>query len=105
MKKAFIILICCLPLTACGKNKDLTGPIIPAGYTVKDRAKFYTMAECIRHEKQEFEKAGVQNLAVFNSGLQFVASGKLVNSDAVLYFCNVGQDTNALYTFAVKPAS
>jgi hypothetical protein len=105
MKKAFIIVVCCLALTACGKNKDLTGPTIPAGYSVKDRAGFYKMEDCIRYEKQEIKKANVENLRVFDSRIEYAASGNLGNSAVVLYFCNLRPDTNATFTFAVKPVS
>ncbi|MGD0519583.1 MAG: hypothetical protein ABSA26_18775 [Thermoguttaceae bacterium] len=105
----FIMMICCLALTACGKNKDpKPGPTIPNGYTVKDRGDFYNMEDCINHEKQEIEKANVDNVREFNSGTEYAVSGNLKNSDAVLYFCHAGHDTkynNAVFTFAVKPAS
>jgi hypothetical protein len=108
-REIIIMMIFCLALTACGKNKDLKpGPIIPNGYTVKDRTAFYTMEYCISHEKQEIENAHVENLREVDSGVEYAVSGNLKNSDAVLYFCNAGHDTfqnNAVFTFAVKPAS
>ena len=99
------MMICCLALTACGEKKDLTGPALPDGYTVKDRAYFYTMEDCIYYARQNIQRANVEHLQESNSRKEYTASGNLKASDAVLYFCSASYDPIATFTFAVKPAS
>ena len=109
--KIFIIIGCCLALTACGKNSS-TGANLPEGYQVKETARYFNMTECIKYAELQIEKKKAQKVSESDPNSKTHVISVNVQPDLVspfpysaLYICNAQPHPNATLTIAVKPAT
>ncbi len=104
MKKAFIIMSCCLALTSCGKDNG-SGVTLPKGYQGTNAAYFYSLRDCVWFAEEELKKknANDTNESTVKDGVVFM-SGTLANSDSVLYICSAHPYPIATLIAGVKPA-
>lgn len=100
MKKALIIALgACLALTACGKKSAVA---IPSGYRIKKTYYYYSMESCIREARKESHHEDARDTREINRGAGFMITGSLDNDRSVVFVCNPGINTNAVFSIAVK---